>query len=414
MNPVDQAAVGTSFSLASPTFVVFAILACTAIALTRSSLSASRATIAVANIAFLGLIGGSLHGWIMLAIFIHAAFGLTWFARHRGDVLSKRLAIAGIAASWLVLFVNKNMDLFGQISAFRFLDVTVVGMSYLAFRAISVLQEATEIEDFNYPDFVNYMLFFPTLLAGPIERYEPFKTDLRSPQPVDVDVALDACLRITKGYVKKFVLADNLAPLGIFAFGSEPESVSSGMLWLGVLAQLALIYLDFSGYCDIMIGIARLLGFRIQENFDRPYLARNIQDFWNSWHMSLTFFVRDYVFTPICRVIFWHIPKKKQFPYITAAYFGTMLVIALWHKISLGFLLFGIMHGLALTYIQLKRRYLDKSGFAQAMPGSLLIKPPVPVAILLTWTFFALSTVVWFFPVATTLAIFKRLVLLGG
>ncbi|MCP4559947.1 MAG: MBOAT family protein [Bosea sp.] len=413
MNPVDQAAVGTSFSLASLTFVVFAILACTAIALARSSLGASRATIAAANIAFLGLIGGSLHGWTILALFIHAAYGLTMLVRLRPGTVTKRLAIAGIAAAWVALFVNKNMDVFGQLAAFRFLDATIVGMSYLAFRAISVMQEAEDLENFNYIDFINYLIFFPTLLAGPIERYEPFQNDLRSPQRVDPDIALDAAVRITRGYVKKFVFADNLAPLGIFSFGSEVQSIHPALLWLGVLAQLVLIYLDFSGYCDIMIGIARLLGFRIQENFNRPYLARNIQDFWNSWHMSLTFFVRDYVFTPICRVIFWHIPKKRQFPYITAAYFVTMLVIALWHKLSIGFLLFGIMHGLALTYIQLKRKYLDRAAFARRPLGALMLKPPVPVAIMLTWTFFALSTVVWFFPVETTLTIFRRMALMG-
>lgn len=411
MNPVEQAAVGTSLSLASLTFLLFALVAGGGIALVRQHLNATRLAIAIANIAFLALVGGSLHGWVILAVFVHAAYGLTLLVRLRPSVLSRRLAIAGIAAAWAVLFVNKNMDVFGQFTALRFLDATIVGMSYLAFRAISVMQEAEDLEGFNYVDFLNHLLFFPTLLAGPIERYEPFKNDLHSPQPVGPDAALDACLRITRGYVKKFVLADNLAPLGVFSFGAEVQSIHPAMLWFGVLAQLALIYLDFSGYCDIVIGFARLLGFRIQENFNRPYLARNIQDFWNSWHMSLTFFVRDYVFTPLCRVIFWHIPKRSQFPYITAAYFLTMLVIALWHKLSLGFLLFGVMHGLALTYIQLKRKYLDKAAFARWPLGALLIKPPVPVAIMLTWTFFALSTVVWYFPVGTTAMIFRRMAL---
>ncbi len=152
------------------------------------------------------LIGGSSHGWAMLAVFVHATFGLTWLIRRRPTPINRLIGVAGVATLWLTLFINKNFDVFGHFSALRFLDVSVIGLSYLAFRAISVLQEAEEIEDFNYIDFLNYMVFFPTILAGPIDRYDQFKTDVRGSQPVDADVVLDACLRITRGFIKKYVL----------------------------------------------------------------------------------------------------------------------------------------------------------------------------------------------------------------
>jgi alginate O-acetyltransferase complex protein AlgI len=414
MNPTDVAQVGSTFSLASPQFAAFCMAALVVMAFVWRAGTLRALALAGLNIGFLALVGGSWYSWLLLAGFLHIAFGLTWLVRRFPDNQRVKWAgFAGIIACWIALFLNKNMDVFGQFTAFQWLNATVVGMSYLAFRAISTLQEAREIEKFSYLNYLNYMLFFPTLLAGPIERYERFQTDLETPAAVDTDVALDAAQRIAIGYVKKFVLADNLAPLGIFAFGADASTVTTPMLWFGVVFQLALIYLDFSGYCDIVIGIARLMGFQTQENFDRPYTARNIQDFWNRWHMSLTFFVRDYVFTPICRVIFWYVPRKKQFPYVTAAYFFTMLVIALWHKISWGFLLFGLMHGVALTYIQIKRKYLDKAAMLQGGVGAFINRPPVPVAVVLTWIFFSLSTVVWFFPITTTMQIFKRLVGLG-
>jgi alginate O-acetyltransferase complex protein AlgI len=413
VNPVNDVAIGTPFTLASPTFLAFALLACCVMLLVSKSPTARSASLFGCNIVFLWLIGGTLHGWLLVAAFVHAVYFLTLLVRKNPGSLYRWIAISGIVLSWLLLFINKNLDIFGSFKVFAFLDVTVIGMSYLAFRAISVLQEATELDDFGYLTFINYMVYFPTLLAGPIERYDTFSNNSKTPEPIDVDVALDACVRITKGFVKKFVLADNLAPLGIFAFGGDLGSVPVAMLWFGVLFQLLLIYLDFSGYCDIVIGIARLMGFKIQENFNRPYLARNIQDFWNSWHMSLTFFVRDYVFTPVCRLIFWYIPKQRQFFYVTAAYFLTMLVIALWHKISWGFLLFGLMHGFALTFIQIKRKYIDKRAAARGGAVAWFIKPPVQVSVALTWTFFSLSTVAWYFPVATTFHVFARLFGLG-
>ena len=414
MNPADAAQVGSAFSLASPAFAAFCIGALALMAACWRAPSARTFALAGLNLGFLFLVGGNWYGWLLLGAFAHAAFAITWIVRRfPEDARVRWLGLLGIAACWVLLFVNKNMDVFGQFIAFKWLDVTIVGMSYLAFRAISTLQEAHEIENFSYLQYFNYLLFFPTLLAGPIERYERFRADLAHPVDVDTDVALQAAQRITLGFMKKFVLADNLAPFGVFAFGADPSSMSTPMLWLGVVLQLWLIYLDFSGYCDIVLGLARLMGFQIQENFDRPYLARNIQDFWNRWHMSLTFFVRDYVFTPICRVIFWHVPRKRQFPYVTMAYFFTMLVIALWHKISWGFLLFGLMHGVALTYIQIKRKYLDRAPMLQGGVGAFLNRPPVPLAIALTWVFFSLSTVTWFFPLTTTWQIFKRLFGLG-
>jgi alginate O-acetyltransferase complex protein AlgI len=415
MTGLDADAIANSdvFSLLSSKFLLFSSLAILASSIGRRFQNTYGLVLLALNFTFFWMVGSSLTSLIAVLLFVHVAYALVVLQRRTSTVWTKYAAVAGIAGFWVILFLIKNPDVFGRFSPTAFLDATIIGISYLAFRAISAIMDAPDLDGVDYISFMNYMMFFPTLLAGPIERYEPFRAYHISPEPAEIDVALAACKRITLGFVKKFVLADNLAPLGIFAFGPDPQSAPTSVLWLGVLLQLTLIFLDFSGYCDIMIGIARLMGFRIQENFDKPYLARNIQEFWNRWHMSLTYFVRDYVFTPICKFIFWRVDRSKQFPYVAGTYFFTMLVIALWHKLSWGFLLFGVMHGTALVLLQIKRRYADKSSWAKTAAGAALIKPPLPIAVALTWSFFAISTVAWYFPPSTTWAIVLKLAGVG-
>ena len=405
----DTAAAAPVFTLLGPAFLLFAVLAVGLAALVRKSQTVFGAVLLCLNLAFFWMVGSNWKSLLAVAVFIHVAYALVLMQRRPSTPWTKWLSITGIAGFWAVLFLMKNPDVFGRFSPSAFLDASIIGVSYLAFRAISAIMDGPDLEAVDYLSFVNYMAFFPTLMAGPIERYEPFRAGYVQPEPVGIDEGLAAGKRITLGFVKKFVLADNLAPLGVFAFGPAPQSAPTLVLWLGVLLQLALIFLDFSGYCDIMIGLARLMGFKLQENFSKPYFARNIQEFWDRWHMSLTYFVRDYVFTPICKFIFWRVERAKQFPYVAATYFFTMLVIALWHKVSWGFLLFGVMHGTALVLLQMKRRFVDKSAFAKTPFGGALIKPPLPVAIALTWTYFAISTAAWFFPPGVTWAIVLKL-----
>jgi alginate O-acetyltransferase complex protein AlgI len=393
----------SGFSLLSATFLAFAVVA---VAADRLAVGRSAARVAVTLLLNLGFLLIVVEDWRALAailLFVHAAYGFVLLNRS-GMRWAKAGALAGVLAFWVTMFVIKNPTVFSPIS----LSFTIVGVSYLSFRAISAIMDAPDLDGADYLSFLAYMLFFPTVLAGPIERYERHREFLFRPEPVTADDALAALRRIVVGFVKKFVLADNLVPLGVFAFGAEATSLPVPVLWLAIIAQLLLIFLDFSGYSDIMIGIARLMGYRLQENFDRPYFARNLQEFWDRWHMSLTFFVRDFVFTPICKFIFWRVERKHQFPFVLATYFFTMLVIAMWHKVSWGFLMFGLMHGTALSLLQLKRRYVDSARWGKSAAVSMLLRPPAPAAMALTWTFFALSTVSWFFPPHVTAAIFAR------
>jgi alginate O-acetyltransferase complex protein AlgI len=121
-----------------------------------------------------------------------------------------------------------------------------------------------------------------------------------------------------------------------------------------------LIYLDFSGYCDIAIGIGSLMGIRVRENFDRPFQSTNIKEFWERWHMSMSSLMRDYIFTPICKLIFAIENAAWHWPLIVSTYCMLMILIALWHGTAQGYLVFGLLHGAVLVAIQLLQRFGPK------------------------------------------------------
>ena len=361
------------------------------------------------NAGFLLLLGLGLGEILFLSCFIVVAYAAAFIARHHSKMLPPLTIPLIVLAFWAIMFLAKDPALAGPFNPFTAAGLKVIGISYFCFRAIATVMDAREIETLSPATFVWYMTYFPAFIAGPIERYQRFADGAANPSPIDIDVLLGCGRRIALGYVKKYVVADNLAPWGIFAFGADAANYPVWLVWTGVLWQLMIIFLDFSGYCDIMIGIARMQGFAVQENFDHPYLAPNVQEFWNRWHISLTLFVRDYVFTPTAKWIAWNAPKRLHTRLMMAGYFSTMMIIALWHQLTWGFVMFGMMHGAALVALQLKRKHID----SELNPGSwtaAISMPPLPVAIGLTYVFFSISTTLWYFSPSVSWRIFLRMV----
>jgi alginate O-acetyltransferase complex protein AlgI len=199
-------------------------------------------------------------------------------------------------------------------------------------------------------DFALFAIHFPSLVAGPIKRYEDYVPDLhRGLAGVSVDDVAAGLQRIATGLVKKVVLADNLA-LALDFYAGRFADLSLGQAWL-FLAGLSLrLLLDFSGYSDLAIGLSRMLGVRLPENFNYPYLATNLRDFWRRWHMSLSSWIRDYVYIPLGGSR--HGPFRKFANGMIA--FG---LIGLWHGAAWHFVLWGLWHGAGLaissTYVVL-------------------------------------------------------------
>lgn len=231
-----------------------------------------------------------------------------------------------------------------------FTDLRWLGFSYIAFRLIHVLRDKQmgRLPELSLPEFATYVVFFPALAAGPIDRAERFAQDLRKDFALTQEETLVAGQRIFLGLFKKFVIADTLAILALNnALAAQVRT--TGWMWIVVYAYAFQIYFDFSGYTDIAIGTARLVGIKLPENFAAPYLKPNLTQFWNSWHMSLTQWFRSYFFNPFNR---W-MRGFKRIPAWMMIFFGqvaTMLLIGLWHGITWNFILWGLWHGLGLFF----------------------------------------------------------------
>jgi alginate O-acetyltransferase complex protein AlgI len=194
-------------------------------------------------------------------------------------------------------------------------------------------------------DFLLFALFFPTLLAGPIKRYQQFAAQLGAAPTAD-DVAA-GLWRVLLGLGKKILIADTLATVAVRL--QQPDQVTPLGLWIGMYAYAGQIYADFSGYSDLAIGTARLYGYRVPENFDWPYLATSLQDFWRRWHISLSSWIRDYLFIPLGG-------SRVGTARAALNLLAVMALCGLWHGAAWHFVVWGLWHGLGLGLGQLWRR----------------------------------------------------------
>lgn len=315
-----------------------------------------------------------------------------------------------VAIFWVGLFLLKDPALMPVVNPFHAHPIKIIGISYIVFRGITFVLEASPSVRPSALTFVNYMLFFPTLLAGPIERYRRF--DEASAQPLGWQhTYYPAINRILNGFIKKFVIADNLMDLGIFSMATSGQDFSLPVLWFGALLMLALLYLDFSGYCDIVIGIAALMGFKMVENFNAPFSAKNLQEFWGRWHMSLGAVIQDYVFSPLSKVVITQVPRNLQLYGIASIYLLAMVLVAMWHGTTLGFLIFGVFQGAVLFMIQVRRELLRASAKARGVKVTAHPVSVVSVWIgrISTYVFVSLTMIWWQASLPDALKTFQKL-----
>lgn len=260
------------------------------------------------------------------------------------------------------------------------LDLPWLGFSYLSFRLLHVLRDyqAGKLPAYSLGEFASYALFFPAYTAGPIDRSQHFIVELQQDCAETAGGRTWLCgsgsdlaagtQRILWGVFKKFAVADTLA---IIALSPQNAVQVQSTLWAWVLlyAYALRIYFDFSGYTDIALGLARLMGIRLPENFDRPYLRQNLTSFWNGWHITLTQWIRMYFFNPFTRFLRTGSRALPAWAVILAAQMGTMLLIGLWHGITWNFAIWGAWHGLGLFIHNRWLNYMRSQGaFLQAAP----------------------------------------------
>jgi alginate O-acetyltransferase complex protein AlgI len=229
------------------------------------------------------------------------------------------------------------------------LDIRWLGFSYIAFRLLHTLRDrqSGRLPAVNLSEYVVYVIFFPALAAGPIDRIERFIGDLCHPLVLTTNDFGEAGKRLVLGLFKKFALADSLALIALS--GTNATQVrTAGWGWVLLYAFAFQIYFDFSGYTDIAIGLGQLLGIKLPENFKAPYLKPNLTQFWNNWHMTLTQWFRSYFFNPVIRAL-----RSSRKPFsipliIFITQISTMVLIGLWHGVTWNFTLWGLWHGLGL------------------------------------------------------------------
>lgn len=280
-----------------------------------------------------------------------------WMSRAE-DQRSRRTAVTvAVAGNLAVLgwfkyygfFVSSLINLFRPVGIdlpLPLLEITLpVGISFFTFQALSYVIDIYRGKEHPAPllDFAVYLAFFPQLVAGPIVRSSEFMPQIdtrKDPRRVDATRAFGL---IAGGLFKKVVVANTLAGAIVDPVFASPTQFSALEVLVAVYGYAVQIYADFSGYTDIAIGVALLMGFRFPDNFNSPYAALSIQDFWRRWHMTLSRWLRDYLYIPLGgnRV-------SRAMTYRNLAL--TMILGGLWHGAAWTFVIWGAFHGLLLAW----------------------------------------------------------------
>lgn len=291
-------------------------------------------------------------------------------------------------------FVAENIDkLLGLQGNFslaanipEFFLITPVGISFYTFQSMSYTFDVYRNKlkpTRNIFQFFAYLSMFPQLVAGPIVRAENMLAQLLKATPVTNHKKWEGFRLVVRGYFKKMVIADNLAPMVVAAF-SAPEINSSSLFWWGIIIAFAFqIYCDFAGYSDIARGLALWMGYDFPDNFNHPYVSKSIREFWERWHISLSTWFRDYLYIPLGGN-----KTGKARSYLNL--WITMLVSGLWHGAAWTFVVWGAVH----AFFASVERYthwpekIGKSALAKFVAWLF-----VTIQVLVAWVFFRAETV---------------------
>jgi D-alanyl-lipoteichoic acid acyltransferase DltB (MBOAT superfamily) len=257
-----------------------------------------------------------------------------------------------------------------------------IGISFYTFQSLSYLIDVYRKEiapSKNLIDYAFYMTFFPHLVAGPIVRAKDFLPQIKHPIAMNYDLLKEGLLRLTVGLLKKLLIADYLAKY-VDLIHDAPAGFSGFEHYASMYAYSFQIYFDFSGYSDIAIGIALLLGYRLNENFDNPYSASNITVFWRKWHISLSQWLRDYIYIPLGG-------NRRGLINTYLFLLITMFIGGLWHGADWKFVFWGIGHGFLLVIHKLVFKNETKNSYLR-IAGIILTFHLVSIL----WIFFRASS----------------------
>lgn len=266
----------------------------------------------------------------------------------------KKLALLAVVENIAILFYYKYTNFFFDninfllhyegFSSFSIAKVLLpIGVSFIVFEKITYIVDV--YKHIGRPadrlmNYLTYIFLFPKLLAGPIVKYHEIEDQLKHHETKVEDI-YQGLVRFIVGLGKKVFIADTLAELVDAVFAVDPGHLSIYDAWLGAFCFTLQIYFDFSGYSDMAIGMARIFGFRLKENFQFPYISQNFTEFWRRWHISLSTWIREYIYIPLGGN---RVSRMRMYGNLIVAF----LLSGIWHGANWTFILWGIYHGLFL------------------------------------------------------------------
>ena len=304
----------------------------------------------------------------------------------------KRWLIIGIVLNLIMLGVNKYgvfvvetmNSLLMLVSTYQFgvPDIKLpLGISFFVFQSISYIVDAYRKELTIRPSFKESLLYialFPQLVAGPIVRFTDIQSALRA-RVSRLDDVVEGTKRFIRGLAKKVLIANQVALVADSIFALSANELTMTLAWIGIIMYSLQIFFDFSGYTDMAIGLGRIFGFTFPENFNYPYMAKSVQEFWRRWHMSLSTWIRDYVYIPL--------GGSRQGTVRTYMnLFVVFTLVGIWHGAGWTFILWGMWYGL---FMMLERWKLG--ALLERIPA-LLSHSYLIIVTLIGWTLFRADT----------------------
>lgn len=331
--------------------------------------------------------GVSLLALLLISIFINFVFGIL-IDKSKTKKLKKIAITAGVViniglimyfkyANFIVFNLNEFLSLINSHQLTLPNVILPIGISFFTFQAASYLIDVyrgTTKAQYDFFKLALFISFFPQLIAGPIVRYQDIADQLDYRES-NVGKFSSGIRRFILGLARKVLIANPMALIADQVFSTSNADLTISMAWLGIIAYSFQIYYDFAGYSDMAIGLARMFGFELLENFNSPYIARSIKDFWRRWHISLSTWFRDYLYIPLGGN---RIGKSRTYVNLLVVFFLT----GLWHGAAWNFVVWGFIHGFFLI--------IERAGFEK-----ILLKIPkifqhiyTLFVVLIAWVFF--------------------------
>jgi alginate O-acetyltransferase complex protein AlgI len=375
---------------------VLAVAALAAVTWRRKTQPMVRAALVIAAAAGLSYaLSNNLASVGLLAVDIALTAG-TWYLA-KSDRITTSLGIAWIVVLIAFLLLAKLPNLQPLIG-----PGVWIGVSYLIFRLIHVSLDARRgrLSNETLSESITYVLHPASLVSGPIDRIQHHVSEQRCEPGRPSIYVSDGLWRLFVGLFKKAALANLL-----YAFIAQHNVVQNQnqptwIVWLWLIAYGFYIYFDFAGYSDIALGVGRLMGLRLPENFANPYMQPTIAKFWQAWHITLSNWLRDYIFFPLSRNLMQRYGNRAATIILLVSHMTTMIACGLWHGIGSGFIGWGIWHGAGLFAYSQMPKLRQRFGFPVL---------PTALASVLTFIFVTLGWVFFSTDFPTALRIFDRL-----